>query len=472
MSTTETKREISNFFNTEYKEWAHSVIEERALPSVIDGFKPAARKVIHAANAGSLKDGKLYKLLALSGDSMKLSLYAHGDMSLNQVIINLCKSFNDNFNPLASDSQVGTLRDPDSAGSPRYLYVQHSKWMDLIYKKDYDLLDFVFDEGQYIEPTYYLPIIPVVLCRNNIGVAVGYAMHNISYNPVDVIDACKEYIKTRDIQKTNVRPYIRNIREDLWYQAPVAVKTKRGDTSSAPKMCWYNKGEWKYNVSRDKMVVTDLPYDVTYESFEKLLNKLIESGYIKSWTNMSSGEGINYEIKFIKGDLAKKVKADKTGDQIPQKFKLIKQVPDDLFWLLNEEGKLNYFNSLYSVIKYFVKFRLEIYEQRKSKTTKHLEEKLSQNEELIRFITLVCDNKLIINNRPKSEIKMDMDKYGLPVSLLGTSITKLTKEEIESLKEQNEALNKELYYIKNTTIEDMYLKDLSDLRRAIVKEFS
>ena len=118
-TTTEYNKNITDFFGAEYKEWAKSVVEERALPSVIDGFKPTARNVVHAANVGSLKDGKLYKLLALSGDSMKLSLYSHGDASLNAVIINLCKSFNDNFNPLESDSQAGTLRDPDSAGSPR-----------------------------------------------------------------------------------------------------------------------------------------------------------------------------------------------------------------------------------------------------------------------------------------------------------------------------------------------------------------
>ena len=97
-TTTEYNKNITDFFDGEYKEWAKSVVEERALPSVIDGFKPTARKIVHAANVGSLKDGKLYKLLALSGDSMKLSLYSHGDQSLSQVAINLCKSFNDNFN--------------------------------------------------------------------------------------------------------------------------------------------------------------------------------------------------------------------------------------------------------------------------------------------------------------------------------------------------------------------------------------
>lgn len=456
-TTTEYNKNITDFFSGEYKEWAKSVVEERALPSVIDGFKPTARKVVHAANVGSLKDGKLYKLLALSGDSMKLSLYSHGDASLNQVIINLCKSFNDNFNPLESDSQVGTLRDPDSAGSPRYLYVKQSPWMSNIYKTDYNLLNFVFEEGQYVEPEYYLPIIPTVLCKNNIGVAVGYAMHNISYNPLNIIDACIEYLNTSDINKTIVKPFIRHIKNSNW------------KLNSDGK--WMNYGEWSYNIKRDKMSVTDLPYDMTYDGFEKLLNKMQEKCIIKSWTNLSTGETLDYEITFNKGDLKKMFLKDKDGVQLATKMKLIKQVPDDLLWLLDENKKLSYFNTIYSVIKYFVKFRLGIYEQRKERTTKYLEEKYKENSDLVKFIELVASEQLNLRNRPKADIKKDMEKYNLPIVLINTPMSKLTKEEQESLLKENQSIKEELEYIKNTTEKEMYINDLKDLKSKIKNEF-
>lgn len=456
-TTTEYNKNITDFFSGEYKEWAKSVVEERALPSVIDGFKPTARKVVHAANVGSLKDGKLYKLLALSGDSMKLSLYIHGDASLNAVIINLCKSFNDNFNPLESDSQVGTLRDPDSAGSPRYLYVKQSKWMSNIYKTDYNLLNFVFEEGQYVEPEYYLPIIPTVLCKNNIGVAVGYAMHNISYNPLNIIDACIEYLNTSDITKTVVKPFIRYIKNTNW------------KLNADGK--WMNYGEWTYNIKRDKMSVTDLPYDMTYDGFEKLLNKLEEKGTIKSWTNLSTGETLDYEITFNRGDLKKMFIKDKDGVQLATKMKLIKQVPDDLLWLLDENKKLSYFNTIYSVIKYFVKFRLSIYEQRKERTTKYLEGKYKENSDLVKFIELVASEQLSIRNRTKEEIAIDMDKYNLPIGLISTPMSKLTKEEQESLLKENQSIKEELEYIKNTTEKEMYINDLKELRSKIRNEF-
>ena len=454
------KRTITNFLNTEYLNYAFSVLEERAIPSVIDGFKPGARKIMHAALAGTTKDGKLYKLLALSGDAMRVSLYAHGDASLNGTIVNMCKYFNDNLNPLESDSQVGSLRDPNSAGAPRYLYVKHSKYMDLIYKTDYDLLDFIFEEGQYVEPMTYLPIIPTVLCKNNIGVAVGYSMHNQAYNPSDIITACQEVIKSRSDKKdkiiTQIRPYLRGIKQSNW-------KFEDGN--------WYNYGEWKFNQSKDLMIVTDLPADVSYDDFEKLLNKFEDESYIKNWKNRSVDGGVNYEITFPKKQLAVEMKKDRSGKRLANRFKLIKMLSSDLLWLLDENHKLKNFQNKNEVVEYFVNYRLTIYTERKKKLVKILEERIKKNDELVKFITLVCNGKLKIRNRSKKDIKIDMDVQKLPMELISTPMSKVTIEERDELLKQNKEMKNKLEYIKKTTEKQMYLNDLANLKKEIEKDF-
>lgn len=454
------KRTITNFLNTEYLNYAFSVLEERAIPSVIDGFKPGARKIMHASLAGTTKDGKLYKLLALSGDAMRVSLYAHGDASLNSTIVNMCKYFNDNLNPLESDSQVGSLRDPNSAGAPRYLYVKHSKYMDLIYKTDYDLLDFVSEEGQNVEPMTYLPIIPTVLCKNNIGVAVGYSMHNQAYNPIDIITACQEVIKSRSDKKdkitTQIRPYLRGIKQSNW-------KFEDGN--------WYNYGEWKFNQSKDLMIVTDLPADVSYDDFEKLLNKFEDESYIKNWKNRSVDGGVNYEITFPKKQLAVEMKKDRSGKRLANRFKLIKMLSSDLLWLLDENHKLKNFQNKNEVVEYFVNYRLTIYTERKKKLVKILEERIKKNDELVKFITLVCNGKLKIRNRSKKDIKIDMDVQKLPMELISTPMSKVTIEERDELLKQNEEMKNKLEYIKKTTEKQMYLNDLANLKKEIEKDF-
>lgn len=448
-------KNITEFLNKEYLEYAFSVLEERAIPSLTDGFKPGGRKIIHASLAGTTKDGKLYKLLALSGDAMRVSLYSHGDASLNASIVGLCKYFNDNLNPLASDSQIGSLRDPDSAGAPRYLYVKHSKYMDLVYKTDYDLLDFVFEEGQTVEPKNYLPIIPTLLCKNNIGVAVGYAMHNQAYNPLNVIDVCSE-ILSKGKHKTMLSPYVRGSNPKNWRY----VDGK-----------WFNYGECKCNQSKDLLTITDLPVDTSYEAFEKLLNKLVDNEFIKDWKNKSTGGSIYYEIQFPTKGLSVEIKKDPTIISLANKFKLIKEVPDDLLWVLDENHKLKYFNNVYELIEYFVSWRLEIYTERKKKLVKILEEKYKNNSELVRFIELVCAGKLKIRNRSKVDIKIDMDGYKLPIGLISTPMSKCTIEERDELLKQNEEIKKELEYIRNTSEKQMYLNDLEKLRKELENDF-
>ena len=448
------KRNMSDFLNKEYLKYCFSVLEERAIPSVIDGFKPGGRKIMHAALAGTTKNGNLVKLLALSGDAMRVSLYAHGDSSLNSSIVGLCQYFKDNLNPLESDSQVGSLRDPDSAGSPRYLYVKHSKYMDM-YKVDYDLLNFVFDEGQYVEPMNYLPIIPTVLCKNNIGVAVGYAMHNQAYNPLDVINACKQYLETGKIS-TTIFPYLRLIKKSNWR----FIEDKL-----------FNFGEWKFNQSKDLMTITDLPADTSYEDFEKLLNKFKDKEVIKEWKNKSVDGGVYYEVIFPKKQLELALKKDKSGMKFANMFKLVKQVPDDLFWLLDENHKLKYFANRYDVVKYFVDFRLKVYDERKTKMVSILEERYKENSNLVRFIELVCKGKLKIRNRSKVDIKLDMDIYKLPMTLISTPMSKCTIEERDELIRQNKEIEEELAYIKKTTTRQMYINDLDKLYSELQKDF-
>ena len=44
------KRTVTSFFDKEYLEYAKYVVENRAIPSCIDGLKPTQRKVVYIAN--------------------------------------------------------------------------------------------------------------------------------------------------------------------------------------------------------------------------------------------------------------------------------------------------------------------------------------------------------------------------------------------------------------------------------------
>ncbi len=454
-----TNIDITDFIDTKYKSYVFYVLENRALPRLTDGLKTTSRKILNATFKGSLKNGEQKKLLNLAGDTMNLSLYAHGDSSLNSGIATLCQPFSFLFHPLYSDGQVGSLRDPKAAASPRYLTVKQSKYADL-WKTDYDLLRFEEDEGQIVEPETYYPIIPVVLCNIQTGMAPGYKFWIMSYSPIDVIDACDICLKSKKLDSKlddfTIHPYIRDIKPANW---------KLEDGS------WVNYGEWKTNVSKDSVEITDLTYDVDYQSFEKLLNKLTEKQIIKDWENNSRGNTVHYIVKFQKHALSELGKGKSLENHIMNLFKLRKVKPDDLIWVLDENDKIRHFNSPNSLVEYFVHWRLSYYDERKGRLVKVLEERLSKNDELIKFIELVCSGKLKIRNRSKKDIKVDMDKLKLPIELISIPISRLTIEERDELLKQNKELREHIDYVKKTTTKQMYINDLKDLRKKIEKDF-
>ena len=64
-----------------------------------------------------------------------------------------------------------------------------------------------------------------------------------------------------------------------------------------------------------------------------------------------------------------------------------------------------------------------------------------------------------------------MDKENLPIVLMQTPMSKVTIEERDELLKQNEEIRRELEYIRSTTIEQMYINDLVELRKKIEKDF-
>ncbi len=455
-------RTISDFLDKEYRGYSNYVVANRACPSLVDGLKTGARKIMHAAMKGSLKNGETKKVTNLAGETMNYSLYQHGDSSLNGTIITLSQEFDFNLNPLFVDGQNGSLRSPEAA-SPRYLYVRHSKYTP-IWKMDYDLLEFEEEEGQSVEPKYYLPIIPVILAQRQDGLAPGYRFSNMSYDPIDIIDACKECLTSRKKEPLAdfiLHPYIRDIKKKNW----------KYETDENNNGHWVNYGEFKWDDKKKEIIIKDLPYDMDFDSFEKLLNKLVEKEEFKDWKNLSSGNSIEYHIDCKKGKWAKTLKGKLINQKIENRFKLRKVVPDDLLWVIDENKKVKHFDSAQDLIEYFVEFRLNKYTDRKKRLVKILSERIKKNDELVLFIELVCKGKLKLRNRSKKDIKVDMDSYKLPMELISTPMSKVTIEERDELLKQNEVMKKELEYIKKTTEKQMYINDLNNLRKEIEKDF-
>lgn len=441
------EKTISEFLSNEYKEFAMYVIESRAIPSLVDGLKPVHRKIIHVSN-NIWKTGneKTLKVFQLAGKIASDSYYHHGSSSLENAIVTMAQKFKNNAPLLEEEGQFGSLRSPQP-GAARYIGTKLSDNFRLIYK-DFELLEYKEEEGEKIEPYYFLPIIPTVLLNGTSGIAVGFASNILNRDVKELIDSCNKILNGKKIG--DIKPHLNGFKGSF-------LQDKDNNKRWIIRGC-FNK------VNTSTIKITELPISMTYEKYEDILDELIDEKIIVSYEN-NCKDNIDYTIKMTRSDL------EKYDEDALFKILKLEEYSTEIYSTLDENGKLKIFESIPDIIDYFVNFRLTYYVKRKeyllNKSNKELNILLNRGK----FIKAIIDGKLKINNIPKDQIitgieslKLDKidDSYDY---LLRMTIYSLTKEMYEKLKEEFKLKKEEIAKLEATDPKDMYLLDLSELKK-------
>lgn len=162
---------------------------QRAIPSVMDGLKPGQRKILFSCFKRNLT--KELKVAQLSGYVSENAAYHHGEAALQATIIGMAQNFvgSNNLNLLHPQGQFGTrLEGGKDAASARYITTFLTPLARKIFPKSDDpLLTYLEDDGLSVEPKWYVPILPMVLCNGNKGIATGWSSNIPNYNPRDVV---------------------------------------------------------------------------------------------------------------------------------------------------------------------------------------------------------------------------------------------------------------------------------------------
>ena len=165
------------------------------------------------------------------------------------------------------------------------------------------------------------------------------------------------------------------------------------------------------------------------------------------------------------------------GNKISRFLKMEEKQTEN-FTVLDEFGKLKIFNSATDIIKYFVKFRMEFYIKRKAFIIDKIKRELLNLSNKARFIKMIIDGKLKINNVARLVLIGELTKYkfdeidGSFSYLLSMTIHTLTKEKYQELLNQESDKNKELVNMRKLQPTDMYITDLGDLKKVLKKEYN
>ena len=184
-----------------FRDYAIDVISDRAIPSVLDGLKPIARKILYTMWDLKLNHkAQRRKVNTVAGSVLRFSV--HGDASVVGAINNMTAWFKTNVPYIDGMGNFGYI-DGSSASASRYIEAKLSEYSDEIMLGDIgpNTTTWMKSYDDTLDEPVYLPVkLPNLLINGcPAGIAVGYASMHVPHNPLDVINLCKAYVNNRNM---------------------------------------------------------------------------------------------------------------------------------------------------------------------------------------------------------------------------------------------------------------------------------
>lgn len=276
---------VKNLFDQNFIQYASYVIRDRAIPDIIDGFKPVQRRIIHTLL--KTDDGRFTKVANVVGKVM--AYHPHGDASIYTALVNLANK--EVF--IDKQGNFGNMFTGDSASAARYIECRLRPITKEILNTNPKITKYVDTyDGRDVEPVAFQAKLPLVLIMGAEGIAVGMSTQILSHNIFEVIEAEKSFLKK---EKFELFP-------DFQTGGLIDVSDYKDGLGKLVTRA-------KMDTSDDKkIIITELPYGSSSESLMDSIEKAAKNGKVKiASINDYTAKSLNIEIKLPRGVYVKDV---------------------------------------------------------------------------------------------------------------------------------------------------------------------
>lgn len=276
---------VKNLFDQNFIQYASYVIRDRAIPEIIDGFKPVQRRIIHTLI--KTDDGRFTKVANVVGKVM--AYHPHGDASIYTALVNLANK------ELFIDKQgnFGNLYTGDSASAGRYIECRLRSITKDILNINPAITEYVDTyDAREKEPVAFKAKLPLVLIMGAEGIAVGMSTQIMSHNIHEVIEAEKACLRGEKFQ----------LFPDFATGGLIDCSEYKDGLGKIIARAKLDTSDEK------KIIITELPYGSTSESLKESIEKAARNGKVKiSSINDYTADKVNIEIKLPRGVYVKDV---------------------------------------------------------------------------------------------------------------------------------------------------------------------
>jgi DNA topoisomerase II len=439
----------------------------RSIPCIMDGFKPSHRKIMYAVfkrgyNAKEIKVAQLAGYVALHTE------YHHNEDALKGTIIGLAQNYvgSNNINFLSPNGNFGYRNEngKDHA-SPRYIFTElESITMKIFKQADENILDYIEEDGHLIEPEYYAPIIPTILVNGANGIGTGYSSKIPTFNPTDIINNIKKKLKNKNISVMTP-----------WF------KGFNGTIEKVTPEKYLSTGCFEI-LDRKTVYITEIPIDKSISQYKIFLESKLPKNRDDTCTKIESikSDSLNHKVSFtvkFRGNELKKLIRN-SNDSLIKYLKLTSVISLTNLHLYNENGKIVKYDYPEDILEDFYEVRYKMYEKRIEYVVDKLKNQFNIIDYKIRYIEHVIDKTIKVQGNTRNKVIDRLEELEYPKLnsdhlapkekrtykyLTDLSLLSLTNDKIAELKEERKLKKKEYDDYLNTSVEDRWLKELSEL---------
>lgn len=277
------KESSSEYIMRISKEYGLYILDNRAIPSMFDGLKTGQRIALWLMRN---KRDKI-KTMALAGEMIASELYVHGDAAASDSISLLAARFLNNQPLLQGIGGFGSRTERYAIGAPRYTYVKRNAFAQRNLYTDLDVVPMVDNhDGSNRMPATFLPTVPLVLLNGVRGTTTGWATRILPRSYSDLVRAVLEVLQTGEVQ-TKLMPCYERYDVDVREESPgrYVLSGRAGIKNTST------------------VLVTELPPEISLETYRGRLDALEKSGKIVGFTDRSKRQ-IDITVKFQRAVLA------------------------------------------------------------------------------------------------------------------------------------------------------------------------
>lgn len=453
---------ITDFVNREHIRFSIDDCK-RNIPNLYDGLKLSQRKILYTVFRRNLTfTGKSMKVAQLAGSVAELSNYHHGEQCLYDTIVKLAQEFVGSLNNLPllfRDGQFGSRSQLGrDAASGRYIHTKMMRWTRILFpEEDDDLLTHTLDDGQKVEPDYYVPILPMILVNGvKAGIGTGWSCSLPSHNPLDIVRCIHEWLEDMDhFQLPELTPYYNGFTGTF-------EKIDHNKYKCIGLITEVEEEGKKRRQRSETHRITEIPVDCSIDKYKEFMETLLEEKKLKSFKNYSTPNQPDFHFT-----------PSSPFKPTLNTMNLTSDVSLTNIVLFNDE-KIKKHDTLHEIFTTFCNKRYNLYERRKTKMVRALEQALRQEKIKHRFIVDVMEDKVVVFRKTESQVKEQLSKLKYPEEhhdmLCTLQIRSFTKDHVAALEKKIKELEKQLKDLKEMTIATMWKRELDAFSREYQKD--